>query len=171
MVRWRCLLGFDICLIAVLTFWGAAFGGVGCSHAPRDVTNDPRYAKYQTGATYELLTVCKLVRARADEYGTGTTYFLLRPGGGERALVPDDITERGAVGPGTRLQILKLLACRTKLRAMRWIEVVRPVARIASGPYAGTVVDLTDISRYKPAKKLDANVAAPASEFLARVHQ
>ena len=168
MARWRYLPGCNTHGVVALTFWLAGLGGVGCSHAPRGVTNDPRYARYQTGATYELLTACKLVRARSDEYGTGTTCFLLRPGGGERALVPDDITELGAVGPGTRLQILKLLACRTELRPMRWIEMVRPVARIASGPYVGTIVDLTDISRYKPAKKLDAAVAAPASEFLAR---
>jgi hypothetical protein len=139
----------------------------GCGPVARDVTGDARYAKYTPAASYTLLAAAKLVRAKDDRFRTGTRYYLgkmeddgadPRPGDEVLATLP----------AGTQLRMDRLLACRVSPHPPRSWEVVRPLARILDGPYAGTVVDLTEISHHKLVRELNADLALPASSQLRR---
>lgn len=138
----------------------------GCRPVARDVTADARYAKYTPAASYSLLTAAKLVRAKDDRFGTGTRYYLAKTGVDAAPRPGDQVL--ATLPARTQLRMDKLLACRVSPHPPRSWDVVRPLARILDGPYAGTLVDLTEISHHKLVRELNADLALPASSQLRR---
>lgn len=150
----------------LLACWAFA-AVVGCGPTARDVTSDARYAKYTPAAEYRLVVPARLVVETSDRYGTGTRYYLTAAksaAAGENPRRDDRVI--ATLSPGTRLRVVKVLAVQVRPRPTRAWDVVRPLAVVENGPYAGVLVDLTEISHHKLARQLNADIATPASSRL-----